>query len=87
MVCDFYLNSKQVLVILGVGRKTDLLGGVLWEFYFKPTERKKERKLPKPRNNQETSSEFESESEFSDSQCPGGASNSVVDFSEDKQHK
>ena len=87
MVCDFYLNSKQVPVILGIGRKTDLLGGVPWEFYFKPTERKKERKLLKSRNNQESSSEFETESEFSDSQCPGDVSNSVVDFSEDKQHK
>ena len=37
----------------------------------------------KPCNNQETSSEFETNSESSDSQCFGDASNSVVDFPED----
>ena len=52
-------------------------------FEFKPEEKKKERKPPKPRNNQETSSKFETESESSDSQCFVDASNSVVDFPED----
>ena len=52
-------------------------------FEFKPEEKKKERKPPKPRNNQETSSEFETESESSDSQCFVDASNSVVDFPEE----
>ena len=41
------------------------------------------RKPPEPRNNQETSCEFESESESSDSQYFGDASNSAVDFPED----
>ena len=45
--------------------------------------RKKERKPPKPRNNQETSSEFETDSVPSDSQCLGDAPNSAVDFPED----
>ena len=53
-------------------------------FEFKPEEKKKERKPPKSRNNnQEISSEFETESESSDSQCFGDASNSVVDCPED----
>ena len=41
----------------------------------------------KPRNNQETSSEFETESEFSDCQSLGGTPNSVVDFPEDIDNK
>ena len=49
--------------------------------------RKKERKPPKPRNNQETSSEFETDSESSASQCFNDASNSVVDFPEDIDKK
>ena len=52
-------------------------------FEFKPEEKKTERKPPKPRNNEETSSEFETESESFDPQCLGDALNSVVDFSED----
>ena len=51
-------------------------------FGFKSEEKKKERKPSKPRNNQETSSELETESESSDSQWFGDASNSVVDFPE-----
>ena len=49
---------------------------------FKPAEKENERKTPKP-HNQQTSSEFETESESSDSQRLGDASNSVVDFPED----
>ena len=64
---------------MGIGIKTYLPGSVPSVFEFKPEEKKKERKTPK-RNNQETSSEFETESESSDSQCFGDASNSVVDF-------
>ena len=45
--------------------------------------RKKKENPPKSRNNQETSSKFETESESSDSQCLVEASNSVVDFPED----
>ena len=52
-------------------------------FEFKPEEKKKERKLFKSRNNQETSTEFETDSESSGSQCFGDASNSVVEFPED----
>ena len=52
-------------------------------FEFKLEKKKKERKPPKPRNNPETSSEFETESESPDSKCYGDASNSVVDFPED----
>ena len=67
MVCEFHFNPKQVRVSLGIGRKTYLPGSVASAFEFKLEGKKKERKLPKPRNNQETFSEFETESEFSDS--------------------
>ena len=80
MVCEFHFNPKQVF--LGIGRKTYLPGSVPSVFEFKPEEKKKERKPPKPRNNRETSSEFETESESSDSQCFVDALNSVVDFPE-----
>ena len=83
MVCGFHFNPKQIRVSLGIGRKTYLPESVPSVFEFKPEEKKKERKPPKPRNNQETSSEFETESESSDFQCFGDASNSVVDFPED----
>ena len=73
---------KQIRVSLGIGRMTYLPGSVPSVFEFKPEEKKNERKPPKPRNNQEASSEFETESKSSDSQCFGNASNSVVDFSE-----
>ena len=76
------INPKQIGVSFGIGRKTYLPGSVPSVFEFKPEEKKKERKPPKPRNNQETSSEFETDSGFSDSQCFGEASNSVVDFLE-----
>ena len=58
MVCEFHFNPKQIRVSLGIGRKTYLPGSVSSVFEFKPEEKKK-RKPPKPRNNQETSSEFE----------------------------
>ena len=83
MVCEFHFNPKQVRVSLGIGRKTYLPGSVASAFEFKLEGKKKERKLPKPRNNQETFSEFETESEFSDCQCFGDASSSVLDFPED----
>ena len=84
MVCEFHFNPKQIRVSLGIGRKTYLPGSVLSVFEFNPEEKKKERKPPKSRNNnQEISSEFETESESSDSQCFGDASNSVVDCPED----
>ena len=71
MVCEFLFNPKEIWISLGIGRKRYLLP----MFEFKPEE--------KPRNNQKTSSEFETESESSDSQCLGDVSNSVVDFIED----
>ena len=82
MVCEFHFKPKQIRVSLGIGRKTYLPGSVPSVFDFKPEERKKERKSFKPRNNQETSSEFETESEplilsF------GDTSDSVADFPED----
>ena len=80
MVCEFHFNPKQIQVSLGIGRKTYLPGIVPSVFEFKPEGKKKERKPPKPRNNQETYSEFESDS---DSQCFVDASNSVADFRED----
>ena len=83
MVCEFHFNPKQIRVSLGIGRKTYLPGSVPSVFEFKPEEKKKERKPPKPRNNQETSSEFETDSVPSDSQCFGDAPNSAVDFPED----
>ena len=84
MVCEFHFNPKQIRVSLGIGRKTYLPGSVPSVFEFKPEEKKKERKPPKSsNNNQEISSEFETESESSDSQCFGDASNSVVDSPED----
>ena len=83
MVCEFHFNPKQIRVSLGIGRKTYLPASVPSVFEFKPEEKKKERKPPKSRKNQETSSEFETESECSDSQCSVEASNSVVDFPED----
>ena len=52
-------------------------------FEFKHEEKKKERKPFKSRNNQETSTEFETDSESSDSQCFGDALNYVVEFPED----
>ena len=64
-------------------QETYLPGSVPSVFEYKPGEKKKERKLPKPGNDQETSSEFETESESSDTQCFGNVSNSVVDFPED----
>ena len=73
MVCKFHFNPKQIRVSLGIGRKTYLPESVLLVSEFKPEEKKKERKPPKPGNNQETSSEFETESESSDSQCFGDA--------------
>ena len=42
-----------------------------------------QRKPPKSRNSQETSGEFQTESESSDSQCYNDVSNSVVDFPKD----
>ena len=84
MVCEFHFNPKQIRASLGIGRKTYLPGSVSSVFEFKPEEKKKERKPPKPYNNQETSSEFAADSESSDSQCFGDASNSVVEFPEDK---
>ena len=105
MVCEFHFNPKQILVSLGIGKKTYVPGSVPLVFEFKPEEKKKERKPPKPRNKQETSRDFESEemkkerkpliprnkqetsrdfeNESSDSQCFGGASNSVADVPED----
>ena len=80
---NLFLNSKQIRVFLGICRKTYLPGSVPSVFEFKPAEKKKERKPSKPRNNQETSSEFETESESSDPQYLGDASNSVVDFPHD----
>ena len=71
MVCEFHLNPKQVWVSLGIGRKSCLPGSVPSVFKVKPEDKKKEIKLLKPRNNQETSSEFETKSESSDSQCFG----------------
>ena len=58
MVCEFHFNPKQIRVSLGIGRKTYLPKSVSSVFEFKPEEKKK-RKPPKPRNNQETSSELE----------------------------
>ena len=55
-------------------------------FKFKPDEKKRERKSPKPRNDQETSREFETEYESSDSQCFTDTSNYVFDYPEDRQH-
>ena len=83
MVCEFRFNPKQIGVSFGIGRKTYLPGSVPSVFEFKTEEEKKERKPPKPRNNQKTSSEFKTDSESSDSQCFGDTSNSVVDFPED----
>ena len=83
MICEFHFNPKQIRISLGIGRKTYLPGSVPSVFEYKPGEKKKERKLPKPRNDQETSSEFETETESSDTQCFGNVSNSVVDFPED----
>ena len=80
MVCEFHFNPKQIQLSLGIGRKTYLPGIVPSVFEFKPEGKKKERKPPKPRNNQETYSEFETDS---DSQCFVDASNSVPDFRED----
>ena len=82
MVCEFHFNPKQIRVSLGIGRKIYLPGSVPSVFDFEHEEKKKERKSSKPRNNQETSSEFETESEplilsF------GDTSDSVVDFPED----
>ena len=71
MVCDFLFNPKEIWISLGIGRRRYLLP----MFEFKPEE--------KPHNNQKTSSEFETESESSDSQCLGDVSNSAVDFIED----
>ena len=56
-------------------------------FEFKPAEKRKERKSPKPRINQEASSEFETEFESSDCQCPGDESNCIVDFLEKISNK
>ena len=78
MVCEFHFSPKQIRVSLGIGRKTYLPRSVPSVFEFKPEEKKKERKPPKPRNNQETSFEFETDSESPDSQSFGDASNSVV---------
>ena len=83
MVCEFHFNPKQIRVSLGIGRGTYLPGSVPSMFEFKTEEKKKERKLPKPCNNQEISSEFETDSESSDSQCFGDESISVIDFPED----
>ena len=82
MVFKLHVNSKQNRVSLGIDKKRYLPGSVPSVFEFKPEEKKKERKPPKPRNNQETSSEFETDFGSSDSQCFGEASNSVVDFLE-----
>ena len=71
MVCDFLFNPKEIWISLEIGRRRYLLP----MFEFKPEE--------KPHNNQKTSSEFETESESSDSQCLGDVSNSAVDFIED----
>ena len=80
MVCEFHFNPKQIRVSLGIGRKTYLPASVPSVFEFKPEVKKKERKPPKSRNNQETYSEFETDS---NSQCFVDASNSVADFRED----
>ena len=77
----WFVNSHfkfQIRVSLGIDRKAYLPGNVLPVFEFKTEEKKKERKPPKPRNNQETSFEFETDSESPDSQSFGDASNSVV---------
>ena len=83
VVRKFHFNPKQIRVSLGIDRKTYLPGNVLSVFEFKTEEKKKERKPPKPRNNQETSSEFETDSESSDSQCFGDAPNPLAHFPED----
>ena len=82
MVFELHFKSKQNRVSLGIDKKRYLPGSVPSVFEFKPEEKKKERKPLKPRNNEETSSEFETDSGSSDSQCFGEASNSVVDFLE-----
>ena len=56
----------------GIGRKIYLQGSVTLVFESISEEKKKERKPLKPRNNQETFSEFETESESSDSHCLDG---------------
>ena len=61
MVCEFHFNPKQILVSLGIGKKTYVSGSVPSVFEFKPEEKKKERKPPKPRNKQETFRDFQSE--------------------------
>ena len=83
IVCEFHFNPKQIQVSLGIGRKTYIAGSVPSVFEFKSEEKKKERKPPKPRNNQETPSEFETDCESSGSQCFGDVLDSVVDFPED----
>ena len=80
MVSEIHFNPAQIRVSLRISRKTYLPGSVPSVFEFKPEENIKERKPSKSSNNQETSSEFETESETSDSQCFNDASNSVVDF-------
>ena len=82
MVCEFHFKWKQIRVSLGKGWNIFLPGSALLVFGFKPEEKKEERKPSKPQINQETSSEFEIDSESFDSQCFGDASNSVVDFPE-----
>ena len=82
MVYEFHFNLKQIRVSLGIGRKTYLPGSLPSMLEFKTEEKKKERKPPKSRHNQETSREFETDSESSDSQCFGNASIFVVDFPE-----
>ena len=87
-VCEFHFNPKQIWPSLGIGRKTYLPGIVSSLFECKTEEKKNERKPPKSRNNHETSSEFETESESSDSQCFGDVPNSVLeDIDIDRRHK
>ena len=83
MLCKFHVDPKQIQVSLGIDRKTYLPESVPSVFEFKPEEKKKESNPPKPCNNLETSSEFESKSESSDSQCFNDVSTSAVDFQED----
>ena len=83
MVCEFRFNPKQIRVSLGIGRRTYLPVSVPSVFEFKPEEKRKERKPPKPSHNLETFSAFETESESSDAQCFGEVSNYFVDSPKD----
>ena len=84
MVCEFHFNPEQIWVSLGIGRKKHIYQEVYCRcFNLNLQRRKKKENLPKPHNKQETSCEFEAESESSYSQCLGDTSNSATDFPED----